>query len=174
MRRYVVLATCVLLFAATAANAGFYRWVDKDGAEFFTNDPEKVPQEYRGGVTNIHPDESRVNVGERPAPADGAKATTGVSRDKHGRGEEYWRKRASNLRLKLRDLQDEHDLVVKQIEEQDRKAASTPGKKNKKSSSLEKRKRKLENEIARTRRVLDTDLAEEARRAEAYPGWIRE
>jgi hypothetical protein len=33
---------------------------------------------------------------------------------------------------------------------------------------------KLEKEIAQTRRRLEVDLPEEARRADAYPGWIRE
>ncbi len=33
---------------------------------------------------------------------------------------------------------------------------------------------KLEKDIAKTRKMLEVDLPEEARRAEAYQGWIRQ
>ena len=174
MRRYAVLAVCVFFFAAPLAHADFYRWVDKDGKEFFTNELEKVPQEYRNSVTTVQPDESRVSVGEKPVAPGKSKAVSGEHKDKYGRGEEYWRKRAANLRLKLRDQQDEYDLVLKQLDDQDRKPKKLNGKKNKSHSSLEKKKMKLEKEIARTRRLLEVDLVEEARRADAYPGWLRE
>ncbi len=174
MRRYAVLAVCVFCFAAAPAHAEFYRWVDKDGKEFFTNDPEKVPQEYRSSVTTVEPDESRVSVGEKPVVKAKAAVTSSEHKDKYGRGEEYWRKRAANLRLKLRDQQDEYDLVLKQLDDQDQKPRKLNGKKKKTYSSLEKKKMKLEKDIARTRRVLEVDLVEEARRADAYPGWLRE
>lgn len=174
MRRYAVLAVCVFFFAAAPAHAEFYRWVDKDGKEFFTNDPEKVPQEYRSSVTTVKPDESRVSVGEKPVARGKAAVTSSEHKDKYGRGEEYWRKRAANLRLKLRDQQDEYDLVLKQLDDQDKKPKKLNGKKKKTYSSLEKKMMKLEKDIAKTRRVLEVDLPEEARRADAYPGWLRE
>lgn len=173
MRRYGVLVMCVLFFAATSAHAEFYRWVDKEGKEFFSNDLEKVPQAYRGSVTKVKPDESRVSVGEKPGAAGKTAVTSGDYRDKHGRGEEYWRKRAANLRLKLRDQQDEYDLVLKKLEDEDRKPKKLSSQK-KPHTNLEKKKQKLEKDIAGTRRVLEVDLPEEARRADAYPGWLRE
>ena len=173
MRRYGVLIMCVLFFAATPARAEFYRWVDKDGKEFFSNDPEKVPQAYRGSVTKVKPDESRVSIGEKPGAAGKIVVTSGEHRDKHGRGEEYWRKRAANLRLKLRDQQDEYNIVLKHLEDQDQKPKKLSSKK-KAHTNLEKKMLKLENDIARTRRLLEVDLPEEARRADAYPGWLRE
>jgi len=173
MRRFAALAVCVFFFAATPAHAEFYRWVDKEGKEFFANDPEKVPQEYRGGASKVEPDPSRVSVGEKPVNARKTAAASAEHKDKHGRGEEYWHKRAANLRLKLRDQQDEYSLVQKQLEAQDQKTKK-PGSREKTNAGLEKKKMKLEKDIARTRRMLDVDLAEEARRADAYPGWIRE
>jgi hypothetical protein len=96
------------------------------------------------------------------------------NKDKYGRGEEYWHKKSSNLRLKLRDLQNEYDLVLKQLEDQGQKAKKLGSKKTKPHSSVEKKKMKLEKDIAKTRKMLEVDLPEDARRAEAYPGWIRE
>ena len=92
MRRYVILAVWVFFIAATSAHADFYRWVDKDGKEFFTNEPEKVPQEYRGSIQTVKPDESRVSVGEKPAAAGKPRGLSGEHKDKNGRGEEYWSK----------------------------------------------------------------------------------
>src|SRR5512144_2456258 len=121
MRRCVVLAVCLFFIAATSAHAEFYRWVDKDGKEFFTNEPEKVPQEYRGSVQTVRPDESRVSVGDRPSVAVKRGGLSGEHKDRNGRGEEYWRKKAADLRLKLRDQQDEYNLVLRELETQDQK-----------------------------------------------------
>jgi hypothetical protein len=174
MQRLAVLVVCFLLFSASFARADFYRWVDKDGQEFFTNDQKQIPQEYRERATIVKPDESRVSVSEKPLAPGRASVTLKEHKDKYGRGEEYWRKKAVNLRMKLRNQQDEYDLVLKQMDDQDQKPKKTAGKKKKSRSGLEKKKMKLEKEIAQTRRMLDVDLPEEARRADAYPGWLRE
>jgi len=174
MRILVLSALCILLFSASPARADFYRYVDKEGKEFFTNDLKQVPQEYRGSATVVKPDESRVSVGEGPAATGKPPAAVREHRDKYGKGEEYWHRKAANLRLKLRDQQDEYDMVAKQLDDQDQKPKRIGGKKNKSRSSLEKKKLKLEKDMAKTRRALEVDLPEEARKADAYPGWIRE
>jgi hypothetical protein len=174
MRRLTVLAACILLFSASTVRADFYRYVDRDGKEVFTNDLKQVPQEYRDSATVVKPDASRVSVGtETPKAGKSSSARSGEHKDKYGKGEEYWHKKASNLRLKLRDQQDEYDLVLKQLDDQEQKPKKLSGTKKKKSS-LEKKKVKLEKDIAKTRRQLEVDLPEEARKADAYPGWIRE
>jgi len=173
MRRCAVLAVCLLLFAASPVRAEFYRWVDQDGKEFYTNDREKVPQEYRDSATAVNPDESRVSVGNKRSAPGKPSVAVREHKDKYGKGEEYWHKKAANLRLKLRDRQDEYDLVVKQMEDQDQKPGKLTSRK-KTASSLGKKKQKLEKEIAQTRRALEVDLPEDARKAGAYPGWIRE
>lgn len=173
MRILTVSALCILLFSAFPAWADFYRYIDKEGKEFFTNDLKQIPQEYRSKATVITFDETRVSVGE-PAARSETSATVREHKDKYGRGEEYWHKKAANLRLKLRDQQDEYDMVVKQLDDQDQKPKKIGGKKKKSRSTNEKKKLKLEKDMAKTRRALEVDLPEEARKAEAYPGWIRE
>ena len=174
MRRCAVLAVSLLLLAASPVWAEFYRWVDRDGKEFFTNDREKVPQEYRNSASAVNPDESRVSVGDKKSAPGKASVTVREHKDKYGKGEEYWHKKAANLRLKLRDQQDEYDLVLKQLNDREQKPRTLTKKTKKTASSLEKKKVKLEKDIAKTRRRLDVDLPEEARKADAYPGWIRE
>ncbi len=173
MRRYAVLAACILLLSAAQARAEFYRWVDKEGKEFFTNEPLKIPPEYRSSATKVEPDESRVSVGSQQH-AGKTRIASSEHKDKYGRGEGYWRKRSADLRAKLRDQETRRDLVVKQLKELDQKPERLSGKSKKARTGLEKKKTKLETDIAKTRRTLEVDLPEEARKADAYPGWIRE
>jgi hypothetical protein len=173
MRILTVSAVCILMFFTSPAWADFYRYIDKDGNEFFTNDLKQVPQEYRDSAIAVTPDESRVSVGAKPATAEKSPVLVKEHKDKYGKGEEYWRRKAANLRLKLRDQQDDYDLVLKQLDDQDQKPKKLSSAKKKKST-FEKKKVKLEKDMAKTRRQLEVDLPEEARKADALPGWIRE
>ncbi len=171
MRRFAVSAVCILLFFASSARAEFYRYVDKDGKEFFTNDLKQVPQEYRSSATPVKTDDSRVSVGNKPEGPGKSKETAKEHKDKYGRGERYWRGRADKLSMKLHDQQDEYDLVLKQLDDPESK---TIGGKKKSHASLVKKKQKIEKDMKKTRRKLEVDLPEEARKADAYPGWIRD
>lgn len=174
MRTYAVLIVGLLLFAASPVRAEFYRWVDKDGKEFFTNDREKVPAEYRDRSTEVQTDDSRVSVEERPAASGKSARVSAEHRDKNGKGEEYWRRRAASLRRELRDLETEYDVLQKRELEQNERQTTVIGKHKKSASSSEKKKTQLEKKIAIAKRRLEVDLPEEARKANAYPGWIRE
>lgn len=169
MRPVLLLAVCFLFFPAPAVSAEFYRWVDKDGKENFTNEPSKIPSEYRQQSSSVDVGSERVSIGDKPAGAGSAKGTE--HKDKNGRGEEWWRRRAGNLRQEIRDLEDEHALVLKKEQEQERKAG---GKKSKSRTNYEQKKMQLEKKITQARRRLEVDLPDEARKADAYPGWLRE
>ncbi len=172
MARYALLAVCMVLFTVSSAHAEFYRWVDRSGREFFTNDKEKIPYEYRASATRVEPDESRVSIGNGPTGSLKKARSEGEHKDKYGRGEDYWRKRAAKLYRKKHDLEDEYQVTVKKLEDQDH--TTKLSRSRKKKSSLESRKDKLARELAKVRRELEVDLPAEARRADAYPGWIRE
>ncbi len=172
MRMLAMLAVGGLLLVAPDARAGFYKWVDSDGREYYTNDISAVPRQYRDRAASVEINDERVSVGDKPT---GKSSTAGKEhKDKQGRGEEYWRKKAANLRLKLRDQQDEYNAVLKQLEDEDRKPKKLNHKKKKSRSGLEKKQMRLGKDMARTRRMLEVDLPEDARKADAYPGWIRE
>jgi hypothetical protein len=174
MHRICAVVLCFLLFPLSQARAEFYRCIDKEGKEFFSNDKKQLPEECRDRARPVTHEDGRVSVSSRSAsPASVAPSSRDEHKDKYGRDEEYWRRKAANLRLKLRKQQDDHDLVVRQIEEQsEERPRKTAGKKR--STALDRKKLKLEKEIAQTTRMLEVDLPEEARRADAYPGWLRE
>jgi len=178
MRKAAVVTVCLLFLSASFAHAEFYRWVDKEGKEFFTNEREQVPQEYRSSAAAVNPDERRVSVGEKPAAAGRPSAPGTDHTDKYGRGEEYWHKRAMKLRKEVELLQDKHDLFLKQERDDENKphkaSVSAGSKKRKSQSKREKQKPMLERDLARKKHELEVELPEEARKADAYPGWLRE
>ena len=170
----VVIVFFMLLFSASHAAAELYRWVDKDGQEFFTNERTKVPQEYRSTAAVVKTDDSRVSVGGKPAQPASSSVTVREHRDKNGRNEAWWRLRAGNQRLELRKLEDDLDLLLKREQDQEKKSTRTSGKKKKSSAANDRKKLQLEKKIAQAKRRLEVDLPEEARKADAYPGWLRE
>lgn len=178
MRKCAILAVCLLLLSVSFAQAEFYRWVDSDGKEFFTNERQQVPPDYRANATVVKPDESRVSIGEKPAATGMPPGSLKDHKDKFGKGEEHWRKRAAKLRKELSALEDKYDLFLKQKEENENKpkklTVKNIGKKEKSRTSREKKKETLEKGIARKKHELEVELPEEARRADAYPGWLRE
>jgi len=178
MRRRAVLVVSLLLLSASFARAEFYRWVDREGKEFFTNERAQVPQEYRNNVVAVKPDESRVSVGKRSFSTERPSASLKDHKDKYGKGEEHWHRRAVKLRKDLAALQNKYDLILKQEMEEDNKpkelSAKNSSMKKKSQASIDKRKSALGKDLARKKYELEVELPEEARKADAYPGWIRE
>lgn len=168
MRAFFLWTAAILVLSAMQAQAGFYKWVDKDGKENYTNELSKVPEEYRDQMVTVEPRDDRVSIGGTP-PASGA---VGEHRDQNGKGEHYWRMKAEGLRRQLADLQDEYAIVLKQEQEREEKLKAQ-GKPQKKMTT-NKKKLQLEKKIAQVKRRLEVELPEDARKAGAYPGWIRE
>jgi hypothetical protein len=174
VRAVVLVAVLMSVLASSEARAEFYKWVDRDGREFITNEKEKIPAEYRGSAKPVDVRDDRVSVEKKPAVDRSRPASAQEHKDKYGRGEQYWRKRAENLRRQLRDQQDEYDLIVRQGKADEGTLKKNASSAKKSQSSQAKKQAKIEQKIAKLRRELEVDLPEEARKADAYPGWLRE
>jgi hypothetical protein len=175
LRSLVQLMLLISILVSSEAHAEFYKWVDRDGREFITNEKEKIPAEYRSTAKPMEVRDDRVSVGQQPVAAEQKTAKSAEHKDRFGRGEEYWNKRAENLRRQIRVQQDEHDLIVKQEKDDEAKPKKLSSKSKKKNtrSSRDKKKAKIEKKIARLTHELEVELPEEARKADAYPGWLR-
>jgi hypothetical protein len=174
-RMAVLVVFLMILVISSDVRAEFYKWVDRDGREFITNEKEKIPAEYRGAAKPVEVRDDRVSVGKDPVVDKNRSAALPEHKDKYGRGELYWHKRAENLRRQIRDQEDERELLVKQDKDDESKPKKRSSSSTKKARSARDQKMaKIEKKIAKLKRELDVDLPEEARRADAYPGWIRE
>jgi hypothetical protein len=174
-RTAVLVVVLMILVISSDVRAEFYKWVDRNGREFITNDKEKIPAEFRGTAKPMEVRDDRVSIGKDPVADKNNSAAVPEQKDKHGRGEQYWRKRAENLRRQLRVQEDERELLVKQKRDDESKTKKRSSSSTKKAkSSRDKKMAKIDKKIAKLRRELDVDLPEEARKADANPGWLRE
>ena len=175
LKSLVLLMLLASVLVSSEARAEFYKWVDRDGREFITNEKEKIPAEYRAAAKPVEVRDDRVSVGQQPVATEKKTVKSAEHKDRFGRGEEYWGKRAENLRRQIRVQQDEYDLIVKQEKDDEAKPKKLSSKSKKKSSrsSRDKKKAKIEKKIANLKKELEVELPEEARKADAYPGWVR-
>ena len=174
MRRLLLVMFAVAVTAAQA-HAEFYQWTDRDGRQFYTNEKEKIPSEYRHTAKPVEVHDDRVTTEKKPGGGPAPAVKVDEHRDRNGRGEAYWRKRAENLRRQIREQQGEYDLVVRQERDDEARPKKQSEKSRKKTQSARtKKKAKIEKKIARLQHELDVELPEEARKADAYPGWVRE
>lgn len=168
----IMLICLVLFFFLPQANAEFYRWKDGEGREFYTNEKDKIPSEYRNTAKPVEIHDERVAVSRTSQTAEPSSKPS-EHRDRYGRGEEYWHRRAENLRRQIREQQSDLDLLSREEREEANKTLSA--KTRKKAHAVREKKRvKIEKKIARLRHELEVELPEEARKADAWPGWIRE
>jgi hypothetical protein len=171
--RHLVLLL-MLAVAAAPAEAGFYRWTDAEGREFYTNELEKVPPQYRSGAKPVEVREDRVSTEPaRELPAAGRSTPAQPHKDLNGRGERYWKKRADDLRRKIRKREAERSALVKQQEAADQRH-TVPNKAEQKAKRDRQRKvAKIDQDLKRLHHELDMELPDEARKAGALPGWVR-
>lgn len=173
MRKAVLLLVVTILFSAAAAQAEFYQWTDREGREFYTNEKDKIPAEYRGAAKPVEVREERVTVGPPPAASDPRPVKPQPHKDRNNRGEDYWRKRAGDLRKEIREQENARDRLIQQEREEERSGKLTAAKRKKARAAREKKQEKIAGNIARLTHELEVELPDEARKAEALPGWLR-
>lgn len=95
--------------------------------------------------------------------------------DTQGRGEAYWRARADKIKVALANAQARLDVAQSSQDRWERETSSGGAAQSTWAHELQKRR----DEVGRARaardqaqRAMDA-LAEEARKADAFPGWIR-
>ena len=126
VRTTVVMAVLLSLAVFSDARAEFYKWVDRDGREFITNEMAKIPAEYRDAARPVEVRDDRVSVGKGLVADKNRPAAVQEHKDKYGRGELYWRKRAENLRRQIRDQEDEREILVKQEKDDEARPTGRP------------------------------------------------
>lgn len=173
MRTPALIVICSLslslLLGPAPADAALYRWTDDAGNEGFTDDLSRVPDRFRDRCASVDPS-APANMGEGPRSPSGSIVGTGAVRDRSGRGEAWWRSRARKARAELSGLEAEYDLVLRE----ERSLSGAPAGRGAKERAVARKKAKLEQKIAQARQRVESGLPDEARRAGALPGWLRE
>ena len=121
MKTIVLLLVIVLLHLPALAHAAVYQWIDADGVTHFTDNPKKIPQQYKGKAKEFKLPEDpaqpkaqsreqpKANAKEQPkaqptvqpAPPEAAPPELLPG----GHPEQWWRRRFQALRGQLKALQ---------------------------------------------------------------------
>jgi len=191
-----ILSVMIPLFLAVApcALAGaVYQWTDADGAVHFTDDPGKIPKKFHDSVQQLRPpdqpkepkaapsEESESAVESKPeAPPKPAsepervQPTTAPSEpvDAHGHNREWWRKRVQEWQEKKADAQAKLADAQERLGQERFLNATTGNMERIQDISAEVSM--YEKQIREAENMLSDGLPDEARKAQAPPGWARE
>lgn len=169
------LIMAILFLASTARPSEVWQWVDEQGVVHFTDNPDSVPKKYREQIDH------RELPGEREessGTAGEAKGVTEEPRDRYGRGEEYWVKRANEVKEQLNRAQKDYERV--RLEYNDLVAQYNATRSRAKRRQYQKELESLQDqlnrrgeEIDRTKEVLEKTLPAEAEREGAPVEWVK-
>jgi len=157
-----------------------YQWVDEQGNVGFTDNPENIPEKYRqsatqlGGTSNPQKPETDITPTEPPSTPPSTDANENAAGlDDQGHDEQWWQDRMQELRHRKEALVDEKERLTTDTDTLGRLGLGSIDQ-NQQAKETENRLQQIDSEIKEIDNDLTITLPEEARRANAPPGWLRE
>jgi hypothetical protein len=156
-----------------------YKWTDRQGNVHFTDNPSRIPPEYRSSVEVEH----LGTPAPSPTPSDDATASSAPPSDapptdRLGRGAEHWQQLAQQWSIQLQRHSSERDRL-QLLYHYTRTLASTTrdasdrSQRHAETTRLEKAIAEVEAQIREAESMLSTTLPLEARRLGANPDWLK-
>ena len=173
--RGILVIIAVLIFASTGMAGEYFKWIDERGVVHFTNIPSSVPQEYKDKAERrVMPTESEKSA----ASPQEAKQGTEESRDRYGRGRDFWVNWTNEARNRLMRAQDDYNRLLveyKQAQANWDKAVSTADRTEyrNKMESLKVDMERRREDIRRAREELEIKIPQAAASAGAPLEWVR-
>jgi hypothetical protein len=183
----------LLVIASGAVAGGVYQWTDDKGAVHFTDDPGKIPKKFHHTVLELSPpdppekDQPPKGVSEEeeieseatpeaspkrePAPESSLVAPSEPV-DFNGHNREWWRQRVQEWQAKKTDAQAKLADAQERLGQERFLNATTGNMKRIQDISAEVSK--YEADLKEAEHMLSEGLSDEARRAQAPPGWLRD
>jgi hypothetical protein len=180
---WLAIATGWLAWPALGA-AAVYQWTTPDGVIGLTDDPGRIPDQYRATAKPYEsPGTAPLTVqpsakADRPqpsppAPADVATAPATVNVDQNGHDRAWWQARVQGLKSQRADLVDQQEKIQKKINEIQYFGRQTAGERQE-QYQLTQQNDNLTGQIKEIDQQLASGLPNEARRAGAPQGWVRD
>ena len=178
----IVAMPSLFLFLSLPSVYGvtIYKWMDKNGVVNFTDDPGKVPPEYRNQVEREVGEDT--SSAEPPtsgqSPSQSSEEVRETRKDIYGLGETWWREKARPWNQQLKDatanLEAVNNKIIERSENIGRKYSSST-QQNMYIAELERVKgerAKYQAQVDEAKEMLKK-LAKEAQDAKADPDWLK-
>jgi Domain of unknown function (DUF4124) len=181
------IAAWLSIFWVGFAWGQIYKWMDRQGDIHFTDDPSRIPTEYRSDVEV----ERAIPLAPLPTPsgdtaaapptdaaAPGELPSAPPPRDRLGRGPDYWQQLAQHWAAQLQQHLQERDRLQLLYNYTRHLASYTRdnfdrGKIYADGTRLEKAIAETEAQIKEAETMLHTTLPLEARQLGANPEWLK-
>jgi len=177
--KMVLVIIAVLVFASVATAGEYFKWTDERGVVHFTNIPSSVPQEYKDKAERrVIPTESETSAEGPQAAKQGTEEGTEESRDRYGRGRDYWLQRTNVAKGNLYRAQSEYERLRREygdlLDAYDKTTSLAKRDEYKKQmESLQNEMRRRSEDIFAVREMLEKTLPDEAASAGAPLEWVR-
>jgi hypothetical protein len=160
--------------------AQIYKWTDAQGSVHLTDNPSRIPPEYRSRVVveQATAPASPTTPSDEVTAAPGEPPSSAPRRDRLGRGPDYWRTLAQQWSTQLQQYTQERDRLAslyrytRQLANATR-AASDRGRLEAEATRLEKAIAAVEAQVKGAETMLQTTLPLEARQLGADPDWLK-
>jgi hypothetical protein len=177
----IVAMPSLFLFLSLPSVYGvtIYKWKDKNGVVNFTDDPGKIPPEYRDQVEReVGEDTSSAGLPTSvQTPSQSSEEVRETGKDIYGFGETWWREKARPWNQQLKDATANLEAVNNKIIEGTQNIIgkySSPTQYNMYTAELERLKgerAKYQAQVDEAKEMLKK-LGKEAQDAKADPNWL--
>lgn len=187
----LIIAVGMLFFSVLAFGQEVYKWVDEKGTVHFSDDLGQVPEKYRNQIQKETPPKEPppsqpvsplsikppigMEPGKEAAPAPGQ-----GQKDALGRGEEWWRAKATEWNQKLKTSQRNYETTYnewKSKEQELQASISKPDSFKRKLKAeikaLEEKVKDWEKQIEEAKNMIENVLPKQARDYRANPDWLK-
>lgn len=176
IRFFYIFLLFLLLLTPAASRGAVYQWLDEQGNVGFTDDPEKIPEKYRQSATRLDgtstPQKPNTNITPTVPPSTDATENAAVL-DNQGHDEQWWQARVQELHRRKKALLAEKERLTANMDPLGKLGLGSV-EANQQAKEMKERLEQIDSEIAGIEYDLTVLLPEEARKANAPPGWLRE
>ncbi len=166
-----ILFILLFLLVTDLSFGEVYKWVDDKGGVHFTDDLLQIPERYRPQIERLGALEER----EQPLP----KKKEEFSRDRLGKGEDYWKGRVEEWNKKLKEAQEKlNNLRVNynEITEKFNESRNSIERTNlrKERDQIKSEMDKYKTQIEEAKDMLEKKIPAEATIFGAKPEWVKQ
>ena len=187
----LIIAVGLLFFSALAFGQEVYKWVDEKGTVHFSDDLGQVPEKYRNRIQKETPPKepppsrpvspSSIGPPKITEPGKEAGPAPGLGqKDALGRGEEWWRAKASEWNEKLKTSRRNYEITYnewkakeQELETSISKPDSFKRKLKAEIKTLEEKVKDWEKQIEEAKNMIENVLPKQARDYRANPDWLK-